>query len=237
MTTKTSLLSLLLVSGSVSLAATQCTVHSTASWPNDAQLIWSESKSYLLIASSKLGWRRSLPRLVGDTVGDGLGLRMGIPPATDTFRTQSIVTIAGGHIDVQRVSVRQFGLHYVLDGQIYTQEEGIGLVRWTGSEFARATDGERARFDQAHHLDVNFSDRDGWSGRSNVLSQPYGASEFVVHVGGIEWKIIAQNHWFPDRWQAIDIQKAGERPQRVWSVQMDYKSSVSEEEYRKFLNP
>jgi hypothetical protein len=162
---------------------------------------------------------------------------MGIPPASQTQRTESIVTIAAGRIDVRTVSVQHFGMHYVLDGQIYTQEEGVGLVRWTGTQFVRATDDERARFSQAHHLDVNFSDQDGWSGRSNVLSQRHGVSEFVVHVGGDEWKIIAQNQWSPDRWQAIDIQKSPERPERVWSLQMDYKWSVSEEEYRRFLNP
>ena len=237
MITARSLLAGLLLSATVTLAATQGTVHSTASWPNDAQLIWSESKSYLFVRSTKLGWRRSLARFVGDTVVDRLGLRMSNPPATDTLRTVSIVTIGAGGVDVRTVAVKHFGLHYVLDGEIYTQEESIGLVRWTGTHFVRATDDERTRFDRAHQLGVNFSDQDGWSGRSNILSQRHGVSDFVVYVGGDEWKIIARNQWSDDRWQAIDIQKSGERPQRVWSLQMDYKWSVSEEEYRKFLNP
>jgi hypothetical protein len=70
-----------------------------------------------------------------------------------------------------------------------------------------------------------------------VLNRGMGDTEIPIEVGGQRIVLIAKDHYYPDLWKALELQRPGDAPQRIWYLD-ERPRHVSREEYeRSFSQP
>jgi hypothetical protein len=206
--------------------------HAVAYRDNDAVMLWSADEAYVFIKVSRLGWQRGPLALLRDFTRAALGV--GISGATPTDVVRDLVVVRITRSGVERFDIPDLTLGFigVADGRIYGVGDGRTL-RWTQARFEPLPPHES--FEPGKMARMNFENRDGWSGRSNILSQPSGVTPFTITVGGDRWTVTAHNDSQASQSKSIEIGRDGENAKEIWS-QVQRTRFVGFAEYDAFLS-
>lgn len=188
-------------------------IRSIANRNSDAQLFWSSDRAYLLIEMRRQWWRRRPVQFLGDVAQRTFGIGFAGPSPTDIHNGIVVITLSpSGVRKVEVDDLRSLAFGVVRD-DVYAVT-AAGLFRWAEDHFEKAPAGiERQDLSR-----TNFEHVNGWSGHSNVLTQPIGDTRFEMTLGGDRWTVIARNHSFPEEWKAVDVQRGDAPPENVWRV-------------------
>jgi hypothetical protein len=213
-------------------AVTWYTGPAVANRDNDAVMLWSADEAYVFIKVSRLGWQRGSLAVLRDFTKAALGVGMYGATPTDVVRDLVVIRITRSGVERFDIPDLTLGFIGIADGRIYGVADGRTL-RWTQTRFEPLPAHES--FEPGKMARMNFENRDGWSGRSNILSQRYGATPFKITVAGDEWIVTAHNDSQASQSKSIEIGRGGEKAKEVWS-QVQKTRSVDFSEYEAFLS-
>jgi hypothetical protein len=204
-------------------------------------LYWNASEALLFVEIPSSGARLSYVRYAVEPFLESLGdVR-----SPDNKQCSQVLVIRITDKNVQRfdTQLNRYAeypycfLHYVLfAGHIYTGYPAKGKIwKWSGTQFEPAAPQELNGFDPVKEAQrgYQFDDVDGWSMRE----YPLGRTTYHLTLNGQPLTLVSSGRTWPIGNVSVDLIRAGQTPERIWSLD-ERPHIVSKAEYEKiFGNP
>lgn len=193
----------------------------------DGDVLWNADVAYLFIGCGDLGHRISYLSYPFEDLREHLGA---IRPADDRRAWTIVIRIDKSSVTRYGPDQSRFDFYTPFDGEIFANHEGT-LWRWAGTGFVKANYADKDRAARLNAL--NFDNVNGWSKRTEILSQLDGETTFQLQLDGIQPSLIV-NRKNQGRNITIDLVRPNQVPEQLWHLDRQPRS-VTRAEYNEIF--